>query len=134
MVTNVRRPVGVLFVGILLIVSGAIGAIAGLFALLGAFAGVSTMDTMHVGLGISGGLMVVLGVLNIVFAIGILRGSRVARVIVTVLQVISIITGIVGLFSTGDFTWQLFNGVVFPAVITLLLWMGADTKAFFSRR
>lgn len=77
-----------------------------------------------------------IGVLNIVFAIGVLRGNRVARLLVTRIQAITIIVGALGLASataSHDITRYVFTSLVTPLMIVLLLWIGEQTKAFFAR-
>lgn len=141
MSTGVSRPRGVLVVAILLFIVGAFNVVVGTMALIptvGAEMAASSSEEQRLaglGIAISAGSLLI-GVLNIVFAIGILRGNRVARLLVTIIQAITIIVGALGLASataSHDITRYVFTSLVTPLMIILLLWIGEQTKAFFAR-
>lgn len=141
MSTGVSRPRGVLVVAILLFIVGAFNVVVGTMALIptvGAEMAASSSEEQRLaglGIAISAGSLLI-GVLNIVFAIGILRGNRVARLLVTIIQAITIIVGVLGLASataSHDITRYVFTSLVTPLMIIVLLWIGEQTKAFFAR-
>lgn len=141
MSTGVSRPRGVLVVAILLFIVGAFNIVVGTMALIptvGAEMAASSSEEQRLaglGIAISAGSLLI-GVLNIVFAIGILRGNRVARLLVTIIQAITIIVGVLGLASataSHDITRYVFTSLVTPLMIIVLLWIGEQTKAFFAR-
>ncbi|MEF2979125.1 hypothetical protein [Subtercola sp. YIM 133946] len=98
------RPGAVTFVAVLVYINGILdvvfGAI-GLIAVLSPGAGSTGFS------GINAVVLIVLGIITIVVARGLLRGSNTSRTIVLVIEVISIISGIFTLFGG-----QLGSGLV----------------------
>lgn len=136
MASTSPRPVGVTVVAVLMIISGIIGVLAGIVSLVGAGSvgsvevdGVALDSTAITVIGVLGLLF---GVLNILFAIGILRGSNVVRIIVSILQVLSLASSVYTLVNGGSI-WQALQAIIFPVLILILLWVGDKTKAFFAR-
>lgn len=133
MSTSVSRPRTVLLAGILLIATGIFHTVGWIIVFFGtppeeAF----TAPTIVFMVG-----TVVIGILNIVLAIGVLRGNRVARLIATILQAITVLLAVIGLFSAEaaqDITRYVMTAIVTPLGIIALLWVGAQTKEFFARR
>ena len=137
MAASARRPAGVVFVSILLIISGVLSIVSGALGLIGASEGstavVEGQQLNSISVGMLSGVFLVIGILNVLLAIGVFRGSRAARMIVTILQILALISGVTALVSTGSFSWEIIHGILFPVVIVTMLWTGADTKAFFDR-
>jgi hypothetical protein len=135
--TTSARPIGVTIVAVLLLISGVLGLIGGIFGFVGAAnmgsASVEGVVLDPLGLNLLSGFFLLAAVLNIVFAFGILRGSRIARLIVTILQVLSIISGVASLVMGGVGVWSGILNLVLPILIIVLLWVGEQTKAFFAR-
>ena len=136
MSAKATRPRGVLGVFVLLLVAGVLGLIGGIGGLLGGAAASESGSDDSVALG-SGMVAVsvvslVLAVLNIILSFGVLRGSRVARMIVTILQVLSLAAGAYSMFSTGSFAWSGIVVVLLPIVILILLWGSEDVRRFFN--
>lgn len=132
MSTRTIRPRGVLVAAILLIVAGAFNIVAGIIAL----AMSSEEGPVGPAIALTSGTIVI-GVLNLVLAIGILRGSRVARLLASILQAITVAIGLIGLSSSEashDITRYAFTAIVTPLAIILMLWIGTQTKAFFARK
>ena len=134
--THAPRPGGVVFVAVLLILCGVLGIIGGAMSIIAGSQHTSTavegVELNGTGLMALGIFFIASGVLNLHFAFGILRGSRVARMIITILQVLSIAAGVWGLFSGGGI-FQSIHGILFPLVIIVGLWSGVGTRQFFSR-
>lgn len=136
--TTAPRPIGVTLVAVLLFISAAVGIIAGVLGLIGA--GVTPSATVEgvqldsTGLSLLAGFLLVIGILNLIFAFGILRGSRVARMIVTILQLVTIVSGVVTMVTAGGQIWHGIYNLLMPILIVALLWMGAATKDFFAKR
>ncbi|HET8927572.1 MAG TPA: hypothetical protein VFN24_07035 [Microbacterium sp.] len=131
------RPANVTVAGVLLIIFAALQIISGILAMVGggavATVGDSATGAVAGAIVITGGILLVVGVLSLIFAIGILRGSNVARWIVTILQLISIGSGIYALVTAGQPLWQGLANLVIPVLILLLLWVGERTRAFFAK-
>ncbi|WP_396656121.1 hypothetical protein [Microbacterium sp.] len=135
--TTVARPANVTVAGVLLIIFAALQILMGILALVGGGAVAASMNDTNGGIAgaiaIVGGFILVVGVLNLIFAIGVLRGSNVARWIVTILQLLSIAGGIYSLVSGGQQLWQGLANLIIPVLILVLLWVGERTRAFFAK-
>ena len=136
--TAYPRPLGVTLVAVLLFVSAAVGIIGGVLGLIGATvtpsASVEGVQLDSTALSLLAVFLLAIGILNLIFAFGILRGSRVARMIVTILQVITIVSGVVAMVTAGGQFWHGIYNLLMPILIVALLWTGAGTKDFFARR
>ena len=111
------RPGGVTLVAVLTWISGAINIIAGVFGL---FPG-GTDFWYAVGL-------IILGLVIAAVASGLLRGSRLSRTLVTIVQVISLISGVFaivnGLWWSGIFT------VLIAIIVLVILWSRRANEFF----
>lgn len=138
MSTNSPRPRGVLVAAILLILAGAFSVITGIMGLISVIPGATSGEQALAGpLIVYTSVIIVIGVLNILLAVGILRGNRAARLLVTILQVATVAIGLIGLSSSEashDIARYVFSAIVTPLAIVLMLWLGAQTKAFFARK
>ena len=132
------RPLGVTLVAVLLFISGIIGAIGGVLTLIGAAnsasATVEGVQLDSTGIFLLGGFVLAVAVLNLIFAFGILRGNRVARMIVTILQVLAIVSGVIALVTSGGAVWHGIYNLLMPILIVALLWTGVRTRDFFAKR
>ena len=114
--TTTRRPIGVTIVAVLLFVTGIIGVIAGIGGLVAGVNGTSAVvegtAVNNYGVAILGGWLLLSGILSIVLAFGILRGNRVARIIVTILQILNLVSFVTTLVQGGA-TWAVIvNGIL----------------------
>lgn len=130
--TRTNRPVGVTIVAVLLIVTGILGLVAGILAIVATLAGAEAAGHLI----ILAVLAILAAILNLVFAAGILRGNRVARLIVTIVQIISVLGAVASLATSpaAESIWGHILNIAAPVVIILLLWAGERTKAFFARQ
>lgn len=135
--TTTPRPIGVTIVAVLLFVTGIIGVIAGIGGLVAGVNGTSAVvegtAVNNYGVAILGGWLLLSGILSIVLAFGILRGNRVARIIVTILQILNLVSFVTTLVQGGA-TWAVIVNGILQVAILALLWVGDQTKAFFARR
>ncbi|MFN8087069.1 MAG: hypothetical protein U0Q04_08985 [Microbacterium sp.] len=135
--TTTPRPIGVTIVAVLLFVTGIIGVIAGIGGLVAGVNGTSAVvegtAVNNYGVAILGGWLLLSGILSIVLAFGILRGNRVARIIVTILQILNLVSFVTTLVQGGA-TWAVIVNGILQIAILALLWVGDQTKAFFARR
>ena len=124
-----RRPGGVTFVAVIVWIQALFNIIIGILALVGVPLGLVTLHfgfagaTLLIGLG-----YLLYGVIAAIVASGLLRGSRVARAIVTILLVISIIAGIIDLVNGG--IWSGIVNLAIGIIGILLLWAGKASRYF----
>lgn len=115
------RPFGVTLVAILTWISGAFGIIGGLVDVLDANGAVSTASIANL----------VIGVVTIAVGIGLLRGNAAARVLATIVLVLTVAAAVWGAFNGLPF-WSAV-GAGLPALIGLLLLYSRSASAFFRR-
>ncbi|MFS0734673.1 hypothetical protein ABC304_04500 [Microbacterium sp. 1P10UB] len=121
------RPGGVTLVAILAWISGALNVIGGAVLLLTAPASAAP------GAAVLGGIIgVVLGLATIFVAVGLWRGSNLARTIATVVFTLNLINGIVTIFTTAGNAWSGVVSALFALIGIVLLWTKA-ASAFFRR-
>jgi len=123
------RPAGVTFVAVLVWIQALFYVIAGVFALFGVPIGLVTFQVGVAGTALLIGIIEILfGIITFAVAFGLLRGSRVARMIITILLVFSLVGGIIQLTQNS-----IAGGIISLAISIigiLLLWAGR-AGAFF---
>ncbi|MGR0221242.1 hypothetical protein [Agromyces sp. ZXT2-6] len=125
------RPVTITIIGVLAFIAGLIDLVTGvlLFFLL-------PNEEVVAGFGGSGGLIaaavgsIVVGLITAVLAGGLLKGSGIARLIVTVLQVLSIIGSLFMAVAYLGIPVGEWLGLAVSAVVVILLWT-PKASAFF---
>jgi hypothetical protein len=129
--------------GFLLTLIGVIGIIQGVLAVIGGIALIAERndddligqtDVSSTALGWTGGWMVVLGVITLIVAAGILRGSDVARLVLAVVELLHIGGGLwVFIAQSGTERWDGLGTII---VALLILWIlyRARSQAFFESR
>lgn len=137
--TPMKRPGGVTLLGVLVIISGILYVISGLIALI-AYAGSG-------GTGVNGDLtnnqrLVVLvvgiavllfGLIELAVARGLFRGSNGARIIVAIVNVLTIISGLVAAFQSGNQRGTSIGQVVIAIIVLALLYSPKANEWFSSR-
>jgi len=121
------RPGGVTVVSILAWISGALNVIGGAILLL------TSAASADPGAAVLGGIIaVVLGLITIFVAVGLWRGSGVARIIATVVFVLNLVNGLVTLFTASGNAWSGAISALLALIGIILLWTKA-ASAFFRR-
>ncbi|GAA3199934.1 hypothetical protein [Microbacterium terregens] len=116
------RPGGVTLVAVLAWISGAVNIVAGILLLIAAL---MAPDALWLGL-----IQLALGIITIVVSIGLLRGSNGARIVVTVVFVLNLISAVFVIFSQQAQVWSgIVSGVV--VLIGLVLLWTRRANAFF---
>ena len=117
------RPGGVTLVAVLAWISGAVNIIAGILLLIAA---IMAPDALWYGL-----VQLLLGIITIVVSVGLLRGSNGARMVVTIVFVLNLLSAVfVVLFQQA----QVWSGVVsgIAVLIGLVLLWTRPANEFFS--
>jgi hypothetical protein len=105
----------VTLVAVIVWIQGLLTLIGGIIALIGAFApGVVGGAFLAVAI-----ISIIIGIITIAVGFGLLRGSNGARILTTIVLVISLATAIFSMFSTNSFWSQLVSALL--AVIGLIL-------------
>jgi len=125
------RPGGVTLVAVLVWILGLFNLIVGILTLVGVPLGLFTLHLGFAASSLGSGLLgIVWGVILFFVAFALLRGSRVARVVVTIMLVVNLIGAVVQLVGGG-----VVGGIVNLAIAIvgiLLLWSGR-AAAYFRR-
>ena len=132
----VKRPGGVTFLGVLVVISGILYVISGLLALV-AYAGsggtstdlTSNQRTVILVIGI---VILLVGVIELAVARGLFRGSNGARLIVAIVNVLTIVAGLFAAFQSGNQRGTSVGQVVI-AIIVLALLYSPKANEFFGR-
>ncbi|MCR2762871.1 hypothetical protein NQ152_05050 [Microbacterium sp. zg.B48] len=116
------RPGGVTLVAVLAWISGAVNIIAGILLLIAAL---MAPQALWFGL-----VQLVLGIVTIVVSIGLLRGANGARIVLTVVFVLNLISAVFVIFSQQA---QIWSGIVSGIVVLIglvLLWTRRANEFF----
>ena len=118
------RPGGVTLVAVLAWISGAVNIIAGVLLLIAA---IMAPDALWYGL-----VQLVLGIVTIVLSIGLLRGRPGARVVITVVFVLSLISAVFVIFFQQAQVWSGIVSGIAVLIALVLLWTGRANEFFRS--
>ena len=138
----VRRPGLVTFLVVLVVIGGIVSIFAGAMVIALRFdanvtvvvegQGVARSEASDVGLWLGIGAIIV-GVIYLLVARGLARGSDVARIIVTIVSLVNIAGGVwVVISQTGNARSSAFGTIVFGALILVILYT-PRANAFFNR-
>ena len=118
------RPGGVTLVAVLAWISGAVNIIAGSLLV---FAAIMAPDALWYGL-----VQLVLGIITIIVSVGLLRGRPNARIVVTVVFVLSLISAVFVIFFQQAQVWSGIVSGVAVLIGLVLLWT-RPANEFFRR-
>lgn len=127
----VKRPGGVTLVAVLVWIGGALDIIGGTILLfqtsaaatVEAFGGSSTLVASAIG-------SILIGAATIIIAVGLLRGYAAARIVMTILEVLSIVAGIFFAIAYPANAIGEYFGAAISLIVIALLWSGR-ANAFF---
>ena len=117
------RPAGVTLIAVIVWINGLLSIIGGIVGLVtgGSAALVAAI------------VSIIIGVLTIAVGVGLLRGSRVARVIATIFLVLSLASAIysivVGVAAPGSIIVPIISGVL--ALVALIMLWSSRASSFF---
>lgn len=130
--TVVKRPSGVTLVSVFVVISGV------LYVILGLVAGIAATGTSNEPTGgqatalIPGIAILVLGLVELAVARGIFRGSNGARVIVAIVNALTIVAGFFAAVGLGSQVGTSIGPVII-AIIVLVLLYSRSANEFFAR-
>ena len=131
-----KRPFLVTIISIVMIVVGLFQAIIGATVLAERndatfLADADVTSSQATGFGIA---LLVIGVLSVLLAIGLLRGSRIARALIGLVEVAQIASGIYALVKLDSSRQASAVGTIIGALIVLYFLFGTEkAKHFFAR-
>jgi hypothetical protein len=129
-----RRPLGVTLIAVLAWIEGAFSILAGVLLLVfqhepsvsGAWSSSASLITSAI-------LTILFGVVVVLVAGGLLRGSSGARIIVTVVQILAIVADAFTAWAFPErFAWSAV-GALISLIVIILLWTGRASDFFRSR-
>ncbi|MGN6125701.1 MAG: DUF7144 family membrane protein [Humibacter sp.] len=133
MSSTARRPASVTLIAVLAWIEGAFDIIAGVLLLVfqnqpsvkAAWYGPTALVTSAI-------VAILFGLIVVLIAGGLLRGSRGARIIVTVVQLLAIVADAFTAFaSPSQFAWAAISALI-SLIIIILLWTGRANDFFRS--
>lgn len=128
-----RRPAGVTLIAVLAWLEGALSIIGGIVLLVfqnepsvkDAWFSQSALITSAI-------VSIVFGLIVVLIAGGLLRGSGGARIVVTVVQVLAIVGDAFTAYALpGEFAWAAISALI-SLIIIILLWTGRASDFFRS--
>lgn len=129
-----RRPAGVTFIALLTLLIAFGSMVRGILAVLGIDSGANPTDLTGSSGTAYGWIELGIGVITALVGIGLLQGSGMARLLVTVLMVIRVIAAIWALISFSGVVALLLSALIGGlAVLVLLLLWSRRSDAFFTR-
>lgn len=138
-----RRPVGVSIISIILAIQGIFELLLGIFAVLAIFAAghaisgsghTTTGTVVDVLGGTLGGISLVIGILTLIFAIGLWTLKRWAFWLTVIIEVISLVRHALEFTHPTTSTVNILLGMVIPVVVLLYFLVDSNVRnAFFSR-
>ncbi|WP_223625685.1 hypothetical protein [Microbacterium sp. EST19A] len=124
-----KRPVVISIVVVLVVLSGLSNALLGLTVLLSRYQ-VPDGDVMVVSL--IGAGVILFGLLTLAVAGGIRRGSRGARLLVTIYLGIQLVLHVVTALTTA-WDWAVFVQTVVELLVLVAVWAPPSSRRFFTR-
>ena len=119
-----QRPGGVTLVAVIAWINGVLGVITGILLLTGGTAADAPAVTTVAW------VTIVIGIVTILVGVGLLRGSRVARIVATIVFVLNLANAIWTMFAVPGQLWAaIINALL--AVIGLVLLYSARANEFF---
>ena len=116
------RPLLITIIAILYFIAGVLGVLAGILLLVGG----ATVGELALG-GMTGGILVVMGLINLVIAGGFWNGWKAIWYLAVIFGFISIILFVVGLFATGGVS---ILGLIIQALLLYYMFR-PNVKEFF---
>jgi len=110
-----KRPGGVTLVAVIVWIQGFLSALGGALLMIGA----NTPNGNLAGFSVVGLVSLILGIVTIIVGVGLLRGSSTARVLTTIVLVLSIASAVYAMVTTGNVATQIISALL--AVIGLIL-------------
>jgi len=127
-----RRPVVVVASVVLVYLSGLSNIAVGILVLLSRYEAPDTGTMVLVSL--LGAAIILFGLLTIAIASAISRGSRLARLLLTVYLAVQVILHVVTIVTTDPWDWTATVQIVLEALIVIALWLPSGSRAFFAPR
>ena len=128
-----RRPLGVTLIAVLAWIEGALNIVAGVLLLVFQHEpSVRTAWSSSTSLITSAILSILFGVVVVLIAGGLLRGSSGARIVVTIVQLLAIAADAFTAWAFPDqFAWAAISALI-SLIIIILLWTGRASDFFRS--
>ena len=116
------RPGGVTLVAVIAWISGAINIVAGVLLM---FAAIMEPEALWFGL-----VQLALGIITIVVSVGLFRGRNLARIIVTVVFVLNLISAVFVIFFQQAQIWSGIASGILVLIGIVLLWTRRANEFF----
>lgn len=126
-----RRPRGVTIIGVVASVGGVVDIVSGSMLLVLATAAALLVNPVPGGL-LTAITVIIAGVVVVGVADGIMRGSRLARLMITVARAVSVVLQAVALTTGGVALIGGIASLIISAVVLGWLW-GPSARAYFAR-
>jgi len=128
-----RRPLTVSIAVVVIMVLAGFGVLEGVLVLLTRYEPTIVAADLVLAVSLVGAAGILLSLLLGAVAAGVWRGSRVARILITVFAALALVLDVLTISSApGDLWWTVLDAAFYLFVI-IALWAGRPTMAFFRR-
>ncbi len=129
---TVKRPSGVTLVSVFVVISGVVYLLSGIITLTAGSGSEVAGTNESRSLLVVGILTIVLGLVEFAVARGVLQGRSGARTIVTIVNALTLVSGVFGATQAGNQRGT-SSGQVVVAIIVLILLYTPQANAFFRK-
>ena len=138
-----RRPLGVTIIAVILAIQAILELLLGIFAILAIFAAghaisgsghTTTGTVVDVLGGTLGGISLVVGILTLIFAIGLWTLKRWAFWLTVIIEFISLIRHVLELTHPNASVGTIILGMIIPVVVLLYFLVDGNVRAAFFQR
>jgi len=129
-----RRPVTVSVAVVVIMVLAGFGVLEGILVLLTRYEPTVVAAGLVLAVSLAGAASILLSLLLGAVAAGVWRGSRVARILITVFAALALALDVVTISGAPADLWWTVLDAAFYLFVIVALWAGRPTMAFFRRR
>lgn len=129
-----RRPLPVSIAVVAIMVLAGLGVLEGVLILLTRYDAATIADGLVMAVSLAGAAGILLSLLLGAVAAAVWRGSRAARIAVTVVAGGAVLLDVITILGSPTQLWWTVLDAVFYALVIVALWAGRPTSRFFTRR
>jgi len=132
--TTPRRPVLVSVAVVMLMVLAGFGVLEGVLVLLARYDDEVVAEGLVMAISLAGAAGILLSLLLGAIAAGVWRGSRAARIVVTVIAGFALLLDVVTIAGSPPELWWTAIDAAFYLFVVIAFWAGRRTAAYFRPR
>ena len=132
--TGQRRPLQVSLAAVLLMLLAGLGVLEGVVILLSRYDAATIAASLVLAVSLAGAAGILLSLLLGTVVAAVWRGSRAARIIVTVVAGVAVVLDVITIAGSPTQLWWTVLDAAFYVLVIAALWVGRPTARFFAPR